>query len=116
MWSKLKQMLGQFGLIFAIAPSVTALVMVADIVNVFQLLEYWTLDQFFCLHPSEVKDERITVVTIDELDLEKAGSWPISDAILTELIEKIKIQQPQAIGLDLYRDLPVEPGYQDWVN
>ena len=116
MWSKLKQMVVQWSLVIAIAPSVTALVVLADVVNVFQLLEYWTWDQFIRLHPSEPTEERIAIITIDELDLEKAGSWPISDAILTQLIEKIKIQQPKAIGLDIYRDLPVEPGYQDWLD
>src|SRR5579883_3433245 len=35
----------------------------------------------------------------------------ISDAKLAELLTLIKRQQPAAIGLDLYRDLPVEPGH-----
>jgi CHASE2 domain-containing sensor protein len=29
------------------------------------------------------------------------------------LISSIKHQQPRVIGLDIYRDLPVEPGYQE---
>ena len=42
--------------------------------------------------------------------------WPIPDTILAQLLEKIKSQHPRAIGLDLYRDLPVEPGHQALVK
>src|SRR3712207_8468648 len=49
-------------------------------------------------------------------DLKKIGKWPIPDAVLAKLIEKLKAQQPRAIGLDLYRDIPVEPGHQALVD
>ena len=32
------------------------------------------------------------------------------------MLQTIKQQQPKAIGLDIYRDLPVEPGYQSLVK
>jgi CHASE2 domain-containing sensor protein len=35
---------------------------------------------------------------------------------LTEAIENLKARNPQAIGIDLYRDLPVEPGHQALVE
>ncbi|WP_414583335.1 CHASE2 domain-containing protein [Scytonema sp. PCC 10023] len=35
------------------------------------------------------------------------------DGQLARLLEILKQQQPRAIGLDIYRDLPVEPGYQE---
>ncbi|WP_211293340.1 CHASE2 domain-containing protein, partial [Brunnivagina elsteri] len=41
------------------------------------------------------------------------GRWPISDATLVTLLNKIKQKQPRVIGLDLYRNLPVEPGHQE---
>ena len=34
-------------------------------------------------------------------------------SILAKLLDKLQTQQPQAIGLDLYRNLPVEPGHQE---
>ena len=116
MWRKFQPFFQQWNLVFAIAPSVTILVMMADAANLFQLLEYSTFDQLLRLRPSEPIDDRITIVTIDEEDLNQIGSWPMSDAVLVELITKIKVHQPKAIGLDLYRNLPVEPGYQQWVE
>ena len=80
--------------------------------GVFQFLELTVFDQFFRWRPKEKKEDKIVIVTIDEQDLTNAGQWPISDLTLTELLKKIKIQQPRVIGLDIFRDLPVEPGHQ----
>jgi adenylate cyclase len=40
----------------------------------------------------------------------------VSDATLAKLLETLKQQKPRAIGLDLYRDLPVEPGNRELVK
>ena len=78
--------------------------------GIFQSLELSVLDRWFRFRPAEAKEERVVVVTIAESDLNRLGQWPISDDILSSLISKINEQQPRAIGLDLYRDLPVQPG------
>ena len=81
-----------------------------------QSLEWAMLDQFFRWRPREAKDTNIVIVTIDEPTLAQVGQWPIPDRILTQAITKIKAQQPRTIGLNLYRDLPIEPGHRDLVN
>ena len=81
--------------------------------GIFQFLELSTLDRWFRLRPPEVKEERIVVVTISESDINKIGQWPISDQKLSNLIKNINQQQPRAIGLDLYRDLPITPGTEE---
>jgi diguanylate cyclase (GGDEF)-like protein/PAS domain S-box-containing protein len=58
-------------------------------------------------------DTRIVVVGINETDLQNAGQWPISDAVLARLLQSLQAYQPRVIGLDIYRNLSVEPGYQD---
>lgn len=78
--------------------------------GIFQFLELSVLDRWFRFRPAEAKEERVVVVTIGESDLNRLGHWPISDDALSRLITKINQQQPRAIGLDLYRDLPVQPG------
>lgn len=78
--------------------------------GIFQSLELSVLDRWFRFRPAEAKEERVVVVTIAESDLNRLGQWPISDDVLSRLITKINQQQPRAIGLDLYRDLPVQPG------
>ncbi|MGA9382323.1 MAG: CHASE2 domain-containing protein, partial [Phormidium sp.] len=110
MWLKLKKRIGQWGGLLIIAPGVAGLVIATNSLGIFQLLEWATFDQFFRLRPPRPSDQHIVIITIDESDITKAGQWPISDAVLAKLIEKVKGQKPEAIGLDIYRDLPVPPG------
>ncbi|MEM8610622.1 MAG: CHASE2 domain-containing protein [Cyanobacteria bacterium P01_H01_bin.105] len=72
----------------------------------------WTLlDSFFQLRQGTTPmDSRITLVTIDEADLQRVGRYPIPDGIIVDALQKLATQQPQQIGLVFYRDLPVEPG------
>jgi adenylate cyclase len=112
MWKKLSLIIQESRSILIIAPSVAGLVIVLRLMGLLQLLEWATLDQFFRWRPPEPADSRIVIVGISETDIQKAGQWPIPDAVMAQLIEKIKKQQPTVIGLDIYRDLPVEPGSQ----
>ncbi|MDY6781310.1 MAG: CHASE2 domain-containing protein [Cyanobacteriota bacterium] len=77
------------------------------------LLQSWELaafDTFFHLRPPAEIDPRIVIVAIDENDLQQAGVWPLPDRVLAKAIENIEAAEPRAIGLDIYRDFPVEPG------
>ena len=78
-----------------------------------QLLEWAILDGWFRLRRLESGEPRVVIVTIDESDISRLGRWPMSDETLAKLLEKVKQQQPAAIGLDLYRNLPVEPGHSE---
>ncbi len=98
------------------ASSVAGLVIAISSAGWLQLMEWAAFDQFFRLRPSESADPRLVIVTIDESDINHVGQWPIPDAVLAKVIEKIKAQQPRLIGLDLYRDLPVQPGHQALVQ
>jgi len=104
------------GLVLLTALCVTISLILLRLTGFFQGIEWELLDQFFRLRPSELVDSRIVIVTIDESDITHIGHWPVSDAILTEILTNIKAQNPSAIGLDLYRDLPVQPGYQQLVE
>jgi adenylate cyclase len=73
--------------------------------------EWAALDQFFRWRPVDPPDPQIVVVTIDESDITALGQWPVSDRVLTQALETIKTAQPAAIGLDIYRNLKVEPGH-----
>ncbi len=99
-----------------IALPVIALVLLLRFSGLLQGFEWNLLDQFFRWRPLEPPDARITLVTIDESDLTKVGQWPIPDRVLAQAIAKIKAQNPRAIGLDLYRNFPVEPGHADLVK
>ena len=107
-----KKGIGQWWAVLFTAPIVSALAIAASSAGLFQLLELATLDQFFRWRRSELPDERILIVTIDESDITKLGHWPMSDEVLTKLLTNLKNNQPRAIGIDLYRDLAVEPGHE----
>ncbi|NDJ18061.1 CHASE2 domain-containing protein [Myxacorys almedinensis] len=112
MWRRVGEKLVQwrgFGL-SAIATSATTIAL--QMTGAFQLLELTTFDQWVRLRPTESIDHRVVLVTIDEQDIAQLGQSVVSDGTLARLLEKIKLHRPSVIGLDLYRDLPVEPGHQ----
>ena len=62
--------------------------------------------------PIEKQDNRLLLVTASEADIQALGRWTVSDQILTQFLQKLAEYQPRTIGLNLYRNMPVEPGYQ----
>jgi adenylate cyclase len=54
-------------------------------------------------------DPRIVLVTITESDILKYG-WPLSDDTLNHALATISRYDVRAIGLDIYRDIPLPPG------
>ncbi len=54
-------------------------------------------------------DDRFVVVLESEADLAKWG-FPLSDDTLATLLERLLAAGPLAVGIDKYRDRPVEPG------
>lgn len=79
--------------------------------------EWSLLDSFFQLrHGSTPMDPRITLVTIDEADLQQVGRYPIPDQVIADTLQNLEAQKPRQIGLVFYRDLPVEPGTDQLTN
>jgi diguanylate cyclase (GGDEF)-like protein len=97
--------------LFGVSLGMTGWVVALELLGVFQLPELLLLDQFFRWRSPEPQDSRIVVITMSESDLATFGQWPISDELLAELLTKIAAQEPVVIGLDMFRDLPVEPGH-----
>jgi CHASE2 domain-containing sensor protein/class 3 adenylate cyclase/CheY-like chemotaxis protein/nitrogen-specific signal transduction histidine kinase len=116
MWNKLKAPMQRWRRILIIAPSIAGLVIAGSHVGLFNLLEWSIRDRWFRLRPPEPIDERIVIVTIDESDIQYVKNWPMSDRVMAKLIRQIQAQQPRGIALDIYRDLPVEPGHQELVK
>ena len=80
------------------------------------LLQAWELsvfDYLLQLRPPSPPSDRVVLITIDEPDLQAVGQYPVPDRALATVIRKLQAAQPRAIGLDLYRDLPVPPGHAD---
>jgi len=73
-------------------------------------LELNYFDRFVQLQPDEGPDSRLLVVAVTQDDIQALDRWPASDRTLDQLLQKLKEYRPRIIGLDIYRDLPVEPG------
>ena len=106
MWSLLKSKIWLWRSVLITAPTATFIVMGIRFSGLVQILELAALDRLFMLRPSESRDERIVIVEIDEEAVRKLG-YPIPDGVLAKILENLKQRQPRAIGLDIYRDLPV---------
>ena len=59
-------------------------------------------------------ERRVVLVEITDLDIQNIGQWPLTDDVLAVVLEKIEQLKPRAIGLDIYRDLPVPPGTESF--
>ena len=96
--------------------AVIGLVVFARLTGSLQGLEWTAFDHFLRWRPAEPIDRRIVIVGINEADIRRAGSYPIPDRNIAALLRKLQTYQPAAIGLDIFRDLPVQPGHADLVN
>lgn len=102
LWLPLKAVVGVAGFVLVLRST-----------GLLQSLEWAAYDQMFRWRPPEPRDDRILIVGINETDIREFQSWPISDRVLAELLQKLDSYSPRAIGLDLYRDIPVEPGHAE---
>ncbi len=102
--------------IAGITSAVTFVLIIVSFTGILQGMEWNILDRFFQARPPSGIDSRIVIIAIDETDIQQIGHYPLSDNVLSKAIETLKNYKPSVIGLDLYRDLPVEPGYQKLVK
>jgi adenylate cyclase len=99
-----------------IAGGVALGVIMVRLTGLLQGMEWMVLDAFFQARPVAKQDPHITIITIDEIDIQQISKFPLPDQVLVEAINRLNSNNPQTIGLDLYRDLPVEPGHQELVK
>ena len=80
----------------------------------FQAWELRAFDQMMRLRPAEPPDPRLLLVTITDQDVQQQNAQErrgasLSDQALAQLLNKLRPHQPRVVGLDLYRDFPVDP-------
>ncbi|MGK7954936.1 MAG: CHASE2 domain-containing protein [Crocosphaera sp.] len=110
MWEGVKHFFWQSRGVWITTPTVAGLVILLRLGGVLQGWEWDLFDFYMKSRPLEPKDTRIAIVGINENDLQRLNESIISDEVLAKLLNKLKAQNPRAIGLDIYRDLPVPPG------
>jgi len=81
-----------------------------------QPLELAAFDLMVRLSPEESPDPRLLVVKITEADIKAVKQYPIPDGTLAQLLRELAQHQPKAIGIDMARDVPKEPGHKELVT
>jgi CHASE2 domain-containing sensor protein/tRNA A-37 threonylcarbamoyl transferase component Bud32 len=104
----------------------TVVLIAVQRLGILEPIETRIYDQMVRLRPDPGLDSRILVVGVTEADLQKLqelqktlnlsgqplSGTSLSGEVLEMLLAKLQQYQPRVIGLDIYRDLPVEPGHQ----
>ncbi|RMF23587.1 MAG: adenylate/guanylate cyclase domain-containing protein, partial [Cyanobacteria bacterium J083] len=98
------------------SPVITFLLILLRLTGLLEAWELSAFDLYLRWRSAETIDQRIVIVGIDEQDVQKIGQAIIPDLYYAQLLQKLLDMQPQAIGLDVYRDQPVEPGHQALVK
>ncbi|MBD2464190.1 CHASE2 domain-containing protein [Oscillatoria sp. FACHB-1407] len=75
-----------------------------------QGLELAAYDQMVRLRPELAVDPRLLIVEISEPDLRTLQRATPSDEDVAKVLANLQEHEPRVIGLDLYRDLPQDPG------
>jgi CHASE2 domain-containing sensor protein len=109
-WNYLRQELGLWYLAAPPGLIVLILVILVRIAGGMQSWEWMLFDTMLRLRPVEKLDERVVIVGIDEKDIESVKQYPVPDQKIAELLTKLESYQPLAIGLDIFKNVPVEPG------
>ncbi|KAM3096660.1 CHASE2 domain-containing protein [Phormidesmis sp. 146-35] len=114
-WNELKQKMALWAVTALPGIAALGMVILVRLSGSLQFLECVTLDSFLHLRPAEPIDERVVIVGIDEADIQQIGKYPIPDREIAKLLRTLQKYQPRAIGLDLVRDIAVEPGHLELV-
>ncbi|ACC81653.1 CHASE2 domain-containing protein [Nostoc punctiforme] len=113
---------GNFCKVIILSLAIAFFVIGIRYVGLLQPFELKTFDRVMAIRPIEKPDPRLLLITIDEADIQYQNQmqmpirWSLSDLALLQLLEKLEPYQPRAIGIDIYRDSPVNPKYPNLAN
>jgi CHASE2 domain-containing sensor protein len=91
-----------FRTVFLASVAVTSLVMGTRYVGILEPLELEAYDYLIRQRPPELIDERILVVEVTKEDVAE-HQYPLEDATVAQLLQKLKQYEPRALGLDMHR-------------
>ncbi len=82
--------------------------------GILQFVELATYDVYLRAKEQRgVHEPRVVLVQTVEEDIQKLAEWPLTDGRMVEVLESLLAHDPRAIGVDLYRDIPVPPGTEE---
>ncbi len=96
--------------------TITTLLLGGRQLGLLEPLELGAFDELMQLRPALPPDPRLLIVEVTETDIMSLKTYPITDAVMTQLLGKLDQSGPVAIGLDIYRDIPQPPGNAQLLN
>lgn len=102
----IRQYWRQYGSILSTIPIVAVSVCAMQPLGLLRDVDWSVNDMTLRMRPQAPVDESIVIVYADEADVVDL-LWPLSDRILTDLLKRIDAAEPIAVGLDIFRDIPV---------
>jgi adenylate cyclase len=108
--SRLRRPLSRVAAALLVAAAIAGGVIAARALGALESAELALYDRTVRFHSGDRRDERVTLVAITEHDIQAQGVWPLPDAVLADALARLAALGPRAIGLDIYRDVPVPPG------
>lgn len=115
MWSHLKHISGDVlrRPVLVVSLAVTGLLLGGRQLNLFEPSELVAYDVLMQSRPALPPDPRLLIVRVTEADIQSYPPYPLTDALMNQLLQKLERYQPSVIGLDIYRDQPVQPGHDE---
>ena len=78
----------------------------------FQVWELQSFDFMMNHRLAESADDRVVIIGIDETDIEQSQNAAVSDSMLADVLQVVNAQNPTVIGLDFFRNVPRDEGYE----
>jgi CHASE2 domain-containing sensor protein len=99
--------------VIAISLAIAASLVGLRYLGYLQPIELAAFDRMLQLRPDEGPDPRLLLITIsdDDIQTQERGRGSLSEPSLERVLEKLEPYHPRAIGLDIYRDFPVDPSH-----
>jgi len=104
-----------FAQVFWVSIAVTFLMMGLRHTRILEPLELEAYDHLMKQRPPELLDERILVVEVTEDDIAE-HQYPLEDAIVAQLLNKLENLEPRVLGLDMHRHQPRGIGRGDLIS
>jgi CHASE2 domain-containing sensor protein/tRNA A-37 threonylcarbamoyl transferase component Bud32 len=98
----------------AVVASVFASVLLVGVqrLGLLEPIELKAFDQMMQWRTDPGPDPRILIVAFTENDIQKFNQPSPNGEVLDAVFNKLERYQPKIIGLDFFREVPVEPGHQ----
>lgn len=94
--------------------TVTGLLLLGSIkLNLWESWELSVFDRMIQLRPPLPPDPRLLVVEVTEADIQSLKQWPMTDAVMNQVLKNLAQHEPAVIGLDIFRDFSQPPGEQE---